>query len=371
MTESSKIGRATNDTPKSFWDLRPESDKLINLDFLRFVAASGIVVCHSAEFMVPRQYRAMSHQQTAGLTTFVDVFFLISGFVISYVYADKIKTTFQYADFLLRRLSRLLPLHIATLVFATAIFVTAMIFGNTVNNDSGISAKCITSAAFLIHAWNSCGPTVPNSVSWSISAELAAYILFPFIYVLFNISRLIRFVVFITVTLYLTWLSGSFDILTSSFTVYRAIPPFMIGMIAYHERGSIRISAMAAHLPIIVVTALIFGSFVMWPRIILILLAYALAFISISLDVNGITSKFSRKFAKFGQLTYSIYMLHLLVLLIFANAIADKILKFDLPGMIAATIASWIILLFISFVSFKYFETPARKYINHLFKFRS
>src|ERR1700743_2555768 len=47
---------------------------------------------------------------------FVDFFFVLSGFVIAHAYGDRLEKTPQIKDFVLRRIGRLWPLHVAVLL---------------------------------------------------------------------------------------------------------------------------------------------------------------------------------------------------------------------------------------------------------------
>jgi hypothetical protein len=73
-----------------FSRLRAQSGEMLHLDLLRLVASVGIVVHHSIEFLFPVVDRARLLDWTMGLALFVDLFFVISGYVISYVYCDRL-----------------------------------------------------------------------------------------------------------------------------------------------------------------------------------------------------------------------------------------------------------------------------------------
>ncbi len=91
--------------------LRPASGELLHLDLMRFVASAGIVFHHSHEFFSPQRARPALAAGTLGLALFVDLFFVISGFVITYVYHDRIVSWGGFGRFLQRRIGRLVPLH--------------------------------------------------------------------------------------------------------------------------------------------------------------------------------------------------------------------------------------------------------------------
>ncbi|HEY5208626.1 MAG TPA: acyltransferase [Stellaceae bacterium] len=82
------------------------------LDGWRGVAALAVAVYH---------FHVYSHVAGARLTQgaylFVDLFFVLSGFVISYSYGGRLTQGSDIAIFMIRRFGRLWPLHAATLLF--------------------------------------------------------------------------------------------------------------------------------------------------------------------------------------------------------------------------------------------------------------
>ncbi|MBX9706585.1 MAG: acyltransferase [Caulobacteraceae bacterium] len=110
----------------------------------------------------------------------VDAFFFLSGFILAHVYGPSFAAgTFSYRRFIVARLARLYPLHLAVLGGATIMVLGAMVAG--VRFDSATyTLEGFFKTLFLIQAWfpsetgyNWSGP------SWSLSAEWFAYLLFP------------------------------------------------------------------------------------------------------------------------------------------------------------------------------------------------
>lgn len=121
---------------------------------------------------------------------FVDFFFVLSGFVITYSYADRLKTLEDLGSFAIRRFGRLWPLHAVVLLA----FVAAE------------SAKCVMAArgaSFYLPLFTGTNAlsTIPmnlvfgqsfgfvehltwNPPSWSICAEFWTYLVFGTVLVL-------------------------------------------------------------------------------------------------------------------------------------------------------------------------------------------
>jgi peptidoglycan/LPS O-acetylase OafA/YrhL len=103
--------------------------KVSSIEFLRFVSSLMILVWHYQQFYLPYNFFSnqevyfndKSMQPLFYIFKFfylygnygVEFFFIISGFVFSYVYVDK-KISFR--NFFINRFARLYPLHLITLI---------------------------------------------------------------------------------------------------------------------------------------------------------------------------------------------------------------------------------------------------------------
>lgn len=138
--------------------------QLQQLTSLRFFAAAAI-------FLVHLQLMVLRTGSYAFLGWGVTFFFVLSGFILTYVYGDMAGHGMR--RFLVARLARLWPIHIATF----AAFVLLVQAGR----KDVFGASSILNV-MLLQDWV---PALPyalshNAVSWSISAELFFYLLFPF-----------------------------------------------------------------------------------------------------------------------------------------------------------------------------------------------
>ena len=111
----------------------------------------------------------------------VDLFFLLSGFILSLNYLDSFKTFSKrnYFQFLGARLARIYPVHLFTLLLLTA-FVLWARHSNIKTNLAHYSAFTWVTNVFLVQVWPGFNRGLTwNFPSWSISAEWFAYLLFP------------------------------------------------------------------------------------------------------------------------------------------------------------------------------------------------
>lgn len=138
------------------------------LTSLRFFAAGGIVVHHLASLGLPHVSIPLAHA--------VPFFFALSGFILAYNYEDT--PDFRPSRFLLGRIGRLWPVHATCILIG---FLALPSFWSEATQDGGWLV--LLANVLLIHDW------LPdyrfafsfNAVSWSISAEMFFYLIFPFL----------------------------------------------------------------------------------------------------------------------------------------------------------------------------------------------
>lgn len=108
----------------------------------------------------------------------VDFFFLLSGFVIWMRWSERLRTGGPAAvpAFVKRRLARIWPLHLFVLAMGLCLALALHATGR-VTPQFPIAELPLH--AMLIQNWGFTGKLAWNDPAWSISCELAAYLLFP------------------------------------------------------------------------------------------------------------------------------------------------------------------------------------------------
>jgi peptidoglycan/LPS O-acetylase OafA/YrhL len=111
----------------------------------------------------------------------VDVFFVLSGFIIGHVHLDDFAevTLAGIRRFLALRLSRIYPVHLAMLLAATLFAVVLYAAGVPVLDNERFYPPQFLANLLLVQAWASGDHQSFNIVAWSISAEWLAYLAFP------------------------------------------------------------------------------------------------------------------------------------------------------------------------------------------------
>lgn len=109
----------------------------------------------------------------------VELFFALSGFILSHVYLHAFaEKRFSYRGFLWARIARVYPLHVFTLLGVMALGLTAVAVGLSID-ASVLSWKSLPAHLLMVHAWGFANEAGWNHPSWSISAEWFAYLAFP------------------------------------------------------------------------------------------------------------------------------------------------------------------------------------------------
>ena len=346
---------------------------MLRLDALRLIAALGVVVFHFNRYLdLDGRWDAVNHTVRA-FNLFVDLFFVVSGYVISSVYATRITSVGAYGDFVLKRVARLGPLHWATLAFYVVLAVLAYAGDPRFHDPARYDFACLAPNLLLVHAWGACNHQTFNFVSWSISAEWGLYLLFP------ALLLLVRRGPVLTAAVAAAWLALLFaaSLLpgarhpfyewTADFGLLRAVPGFLIGMLAFRLRA--RLAALPAAGPVgWTLLALFFvGAALGAHKGALLVNLYAAAVFIAAGDASGRRpSAATRALAPFGQLTYSLYMLHPLMLSIGLNLIGGGMLRLTGDAMRLWVLGCMVVLFPLSYLSLMLFERPARRWISTL-----
>ncbi|HUC48640.1 MAG TPA: acyltransferase [Xanthobacteraceae bacterium] len=154
---------------------------------IRCLAASMVLALHADQ--------AVGHVDLAFVSRGylgVDLFFLLSGFIIAHVYAESFREPSgrRFGQFMWHRFARLYPAHVTVLLFLLAAFVAATHLNVPLDDADAWTAKNFVKQVFLVHAWGIDRHIGWNAVSWSVSAEWFAYLLFPAIaFVILRLER--------------------------------------------------------------------------------------------------------------------------------------------------------------------------------------
>ena len=153
----------------------PFPDVLDPLTGVRFFLALGVVLFHyQLQWTLPDGAAGLLNRARLG----VDVFFILSGFILTHVYLQGDGAP-NYRRFLAARFARIYPAHLFILLAMLGLVLVAPPFG--VGLEPGrFNPADFAGTLLLVHAWFPREALVLwNGPAWSLSAEWFAYLAFP------------------------------------------------------------------------------------------------------------------------------------------------------------------------------------------------
>jgi peptidoglycan/LPS O-acetylase OafA/YrhL len=162
----------------------PAADRLRPLTGIRFVAALQVLFFHFGGKVFRSTVPLVESVRRAGYVA-VSFFFILSGFVLTYHYAEPLRTgRVSGRTFFWRRVCRIYPVYLLSTLICIPLAIhkpwgdLSAAFG-----DASLRAKLGTIAAHLlmVQAWFPRLVVSWNIPGWSLSAELFFYALFPLV----------------------------------------------------------------------------------------------------------------------------------------------------------------------------------------------
>ena len=145
------------------------SKKLSGLTVMRFFAATWVCLFHSPLWDGHKGWlAAICSVGYAG----VSVFFVLSGFILTYNYFGKDFTT---REFWSARVARIAPVYWLSLAVAAPFLALSI-----VRHENALAANMFLTPLFL-QSWATAVPLKWNVPAWSVSTEAFFYFLFPFL----------------------------------------------------------------------------------------------------------------------------------------------------------------------------------------------
>lgn len=290
----------------------------------------------------------------------VDLFFVLSGLVISHVYLEGSQRNFGYANylrFLGFRLARIWPVHA---VFMFLMLLATLASGAVLTNQQVVDWISLT---LLVRQWLLPEGYVWNTPAWSVSAEFFAYaFIFPLVVLAarrlsWHPSALVLITTGLSLFAILEIVGGTFNIVAGSGPLIRVTAGFLLGAGTYCLLRSIEpaknwdVALWAGVLSIPL--ALNFQSDLLFLLAIMALIVGG--YMSTGPIGKAMTS---RPLFLMGEWSFGLYLAHIPVLIATSN-IADH---FGMARGFAFGIVSLALAISISAFLYYIIEQPARKY---------
>lgn len=335
---------------------------------LRGIAALLVVIFHFRDdlhgFADPDGYTGFF----ATSYVFVDLFFVLSGFILALVYDQSFERGLNrstYARFLVFRLARIYPLHLLTLAIMVAL---------TIRSDPGAMATQwpdLVQNLTLTQAWGFVDRFVFNYPSWSISAEWMAYICFPlFLAMSRRMVPALLLLASVSLCLGYLWVTGNDLALNERLSLLRGLPAFAVGLLLFRLRDTF--ASMSGGLLSVAQMVLVASVLLMLHRgndTVLLVVCFALM-VGATWQDRGILSLVlsGRLAVLLGLWSYSIYMLHVPVRHVMYS-LFPKFAGFPATdwGGVPFFLTCLVGTLAVSAASYRYFEAPMRRQCRNLY----
>lgn len=316
----------------------------------------------------------------------VDLFFVISGFVIAHTYLDRLGPAFQpavAARFVWARVCRMWPLYLLVLHVFGLWLLAKLIFGH--DRDVAFQAvqppltvgewaRQLVGVQMWDHAYldgaSWVGPT------WSLSAEWLAYLLFPAAALAFHrLRRLPAPVLVLIAVALMTPIAAAYLLTGSPYYPYSWLVRLLCGFAAgvlismalrrTHAGVVVRrvASVLAAALPVVIAVGLVAGEWVGPGRGGAVIALFPLLIGSLALADRGPAMLLAQPLAVYGgRVSYALYLVHIPLLEVYWTALQH------VPALAPHTllahgagVATVVAALGVAALAHRFVEEPARR----------
>ncbi|MCV0414614.1 MAG: acyltransferase [Brevundimonas sp.] len=298
----------------------------------------------------------------------VELFFVLSGFILSHVYlAQAGEKRFSYGRFLWARVARVYPLHIATLLGVGLLAGAAIVAGMSVDSNV-LSWSSLPANLLMVHAWGLAPAAGWNHPSWSISAEWFAYLCFPaFAFVFWRLRdkpvvAVLGAAAFLAVLYYgfEQWAGFALTEATIRWGALRIVPCFALGCALYLVYRKAPLKAPGLSAAIFLALMLVSAALGLWDAI-TVLLAGGLILSLASLPNARAGWLASRPAVYLGEISYSVYMVCVPWKLLAVNLAAKATDAPDKQLHVFVWLAIVALLPVVAAASYHLVEHPARR----------
>ncbi|RWC19123.1 MAG: acyltransferase [Mesorhizobium sp.] len=344
----------------------------LNLDALRGVAAISVMLYHFSPFIADGKVLPSSYLA-------VDLFFLLSGFVIAHTYDRKIESGMGFGTFLLVRLIRLYPLYLAgTLLGAFYLLIKNRLMPGEYMPLSDVALMLTTGMLFIPLVGDAYHTIFPlNPASWSLFFELLVNIAYVLLFFVLSKRVLLGLITGSLALLVLAaMLSGTLDFGMTGATIASGLPrvtfSFFLGVLLCrsmaHYQGSFGFLQRGYWVEIALALTLVI--FAIAPaggsaRAAYDLICVVLLFpVMVTVGAVAATSpRLSKLYSWLGRISYPIYIIHTPMLMIIAGA--GKAVSIDpFANHPWFGIAMAIVVIVISDIATRIYDEPVRRFLQ-------
>jgi peptidoglycan/LPS O-acetylase OafA/YrhL len=340
---------------------------------VRGVAAVIIVIYHFGKFRLEPAIPVTVWSVPHGYLV-VDMFFMLSGYVIGYVYADAFASgsTENYKTFLIKRFARLYPAYIVIAAFYALKIALGLTGEETFArfHTFDVIGNLLMLVGWGLHIYPLIG------VSWASSAELGSYFVAPVLmrYTLrksvawWAASAALSSLAIVLISRSGQGSAGPLDVVANNslLPLLRAIAGFALGLATFRFAARLdTLSATAQDILLAVIMAAMLAVAAFTPDDLPIYFLF-IPFIAI-LSRDGRLAQLlfgNRLVYHLGIISYSIYLIHPFFLT-FAER-SSRHLGNDLIAYVFCVLASMAAIWLLSYLSYRFVEIPGRQFVIRL-----
>lgn len=356
--------------------------ELRGLTPLRGIAALWVVFYHfSNDYLTQLNTKDFSHIIPKGYLA-VDLFFLLSGFVLAHVYGAGLECgrPCRFLPFIRARLARVYPLH----VFVLIVFVSLTLAIGGLHHPSGEitepipltgerSLTALVANLFMLQGVHAGGLSW-NYPAWSISTEFMAYLAFPLLLpMVWRAGPRLR----LGLAVVLLGALAGFSYATNDYfnqwdgapAVLRCLDEFLLGCVAYvsfgRKEGGVLASDWIAFATLGLLLLLLQSN---GPDIATVLLFALLIGATVANDGLFAQMLNARPLVWLGQISYSLYLVQDLIKYATTESLAAAGLhhrQLSIPDSLALGAAMIVACLAVSTLTYRLVEEPARRLMKH------
>jgi peptidoglycan/LPS O-acetylase OafA/YrhL len=351
------------------------SSEVKALTGLRGVAAAIVMFYHFCEF--DPHYLISEPNLIARGYLGVDVFFVLSGFVMALSYSKNFSGGFTldaYKGFMARRIARIYPLYLVITIF----FAAKLLYNYSGAPRGDYVWSDFLAAILMVQAWGF-GFASAAGATWSLSTEFFAYLVFPVLIVFTLFTRAVYAVIvfalcFVSLLLIVSshqGISGALDVVASDsfLPLLRCLIGFSLGLICYRLIQS-RPCRQVCSSPFVLLAILVGILLAAHAKASDLILFAFFPFVVMALYCNSSVSNllFSNKLIyHFGIISYSLYLIHPFFVPVKTRLepIAESYLGSWAYPMLFCLITglTWIS----AYLLYRFVEMPGRRLVQQLF----
>jgi peptidoglycan/LPS O-acetylase OafA/YrhL len=358
--------------------------RITKLDGLRGIFSLMIILFHYDKQYLPNY---LDNFLINNSYVFVDFFFVLSGFVISYNY-NSMSNYNSFFTYIKKRFIRLYPLHFYTnflmliYILVTRLFLVKLLpqYFESLEFSFDKNIKPFFDSILLTNSTPILGNTNGiNYPSWSISSEIISYVVFGIICVFFSKkNKTIVSILLITISSYICFIFGDF-FNGGDIGFLRGFVSFFLGFIIWKIYNKNKTFTVNKNLELLIPVVFIYLIFTLDKLdstqqglifgIVSIPMFFSLS-ILLLLFSNGLLTKLleTRVFQFLGKVSFSVYLNHSLLLSILVKPIF-RIVKPDLTdfNMLLVMIILIGFTLIYSYFTYSLIENKFGKYLRNKF----